>query len=148
MRVLLYSAVLYLLGITIVLYIRPQLMFHRDGRWKEFGVNGIDTTYFPFWLFCIIWAVVAYALVRAFYSDSEPAQQGNIHMVSDLANMPAKKPVAEPIEPLPVPPPPPPPKPSSNQGKPGYYKLDEAILKEKGTPLYVYVGEEKPSDVD
>ena len=123
-------------------------MFHHDGRWKEFGVNGIETTYFPFWLFCIIWAVIAYALVRAFYSDSEPAHKENIHMVSDLAKMPVKPPKPEAIQPLPVPETPAAPNPPSSQGKPGYYKLDEAILKEKGTPLYVYVGQEKPSDVD
>ena len=134
MRVLLYSSVLYLLGITIVLYIRPKLMFRHDGRWKEFGINGVDTTYLPFWLFCIIWAVVAYAIIRMLYSDESPAA-------------PAPAPAAaEPLSPLPVP---------ENkiqentsQGKPGYYKLDDTVMKEKGVPRYVYIGADKPADLE
>ena len=139
MRVLLYSAVLYLLGIAIVLYLRPKEMFRRDGRWKEFGIHGVDTTWMPFWLFCILWAVVAYAIVRMLYpDDAEPAA------------IPAPKkqrPVAEePLSPLPVPES----KIQENttQGKPGYYKLDEAVMKEKGVPRYVYIGEEKPADLE
>ena len=139
MRVLLYSAVLYLLGITIVLYMRPKQMFHHDGRWKEFGVNGIDTTWVPFWLFCIVWAVVAYAIVRLLYSEAP------VEVVK-----PRAKPVEEPLSPLPVPEATATPeqvKENSAQGKPGYYKLDEAVMKEKGVPRYIYVGEEKPADV-
>ena len=140
MRVLLYSSVLYLLGIVVVLYIRPKQMFRHDGRWKEFGINGVDTTYVPFWLFCILWAVVAYAIVRMLYSDEMPSSS-------------AATAVAEPLSPLPVPIPqaeatPAQVKENSSQGKPGYYKLDEAVMKEKGVPRYIYIGAEKPGDVD
>jgi hypothetical protein len=140
MRVLLYSAVLYLLGITIVLYIRPQIMFHRDGRWKEFGINGVETTYFPFWFFCIAWAVVAYGIVRIFFSENSAPPGLAVENMT-----PAPAPKAEALSPLPVPQAP---TQNSTQGKPGYYKLDEAILKEKGTPLYVYIGPDKPPDLD
>ena len=140
MRILLYSAVLYLLGITIVLYLRPKQMFRHDGRWKEFGINGVDTTYVPFWLFCIIWAVVSYAIVRMLYSDEMPSIKPRaVPKVS----------AEEPLSPLPVPEATPAQvKENSSQGKPGYYKLDEAIMRDKGVPRYVYIGDEKPADLD
>ena len=139
MRVLLYSAVLYLLGIVIVLYLRPKQMFRHDGRWKEFGLNGIDTTWVPFWLFCILWAVVAYAIVRMLVSDEHVT-----HKVKHVL-----PPSEEPLSPLPIPKATPDQvKENSSQGKPGYYKLDETMMKEKGAPRYVYIGEEKPSDLD
>jgi len=71
MRVLLFSTVFYLAGIAIVLFIRPPFMFHHDGRWKEFGLSDQDTTVFPFWLFCIAWALISFVIGRAFFSDSD-----------------------------------------------------------------------------
>jgi hypothetical protein len=62
MRVLLFSIVVYLAGIAGVLFLRPTLMFDREGRWKEFGLRRDDATVFPFWLFCIVWAVVSYSI--------------------------------------------------------------------------------------
>jgi len=141
MRVLLYSAVLYLLGITIVLYLKPKQMFRHDGRWKEFGVSGVDTTWVPFWLFCILWAVFAYAIVRMVYSDEGPAP---VHR-----SAPKAAESVEPLSPLPVPEATPTQvQENSTQGKPGYYKLDEAMMKDKGVPRYVYIGAEKPADLD
>ena len=64
MIVFLTAGILYLIGVGIILYIRPELMFTPDGIWKEFGI-GNDTTHFspfPFWLFCIVWAFVSYGL--------------------------------------------------------------------------------------
>jgi hypothetical protein len=58
------AGILYLIGVGVLLYLRPQLMFTPDGIWKEFGI-GKDTTHFspfPFWLFCIVWAFVSYSL--------------------------------------------------------------------------------------
>jgi hypothetical protein len=130
MRVLLYSAVLYLSGITVVLYLRPQLMFSNDGRWKEFGIQGIDTTWMPFWLFCVLWAVVAYAIVRTVFY--EPVKIPVVKIAAEEA-----------LTPLPVPN-----TASSAQGKPGYYKLDEAVMKDKGVPRYVYIGPDKPGDLE
>ncbi len=64
MRVLLFSTVVYLAGIAVVLFLRPTIMFDREGRWKEFGLRREDATVVPFWLFCIAWAVVSYFLGR------------------------------------------------------------------------------------
>ena len=141
MRVLLYSTVLYLFGIAAVLYVRPASMFRHDGRWKEFGVNSVETTYFPFWMFCIIWAVVAHGLVRLFCSDDA----GHV--------MPHRyREEVTPIAPIPVPEP----EPELASGAsgaappdaaPGYYKLDVALMKKKGVPKYIYIGTEKPAEM-
>ena len=135
MRVLLYSSVLYLLGIAIVLYLRPKQMFHHDGRWKEFGINGGDTTYVPFWLFCILWAVIAYAIVRLLHSDSDDSKVTVKHDAEPLSPLPVPQAEAAQMQE------------NSSQGKPGYYKLDETMLKDKGVPRYIYVGEDKPADL-
>jgi hypothetical protein len=59
------AGVLYLLGVTAVLLIKPTLMFTPDGQWKEFGIGQDESRYspFPFWLFCISWAILAYTIV-------------------------------------------------------------------------------------
>jgi hypothetical protein len=71
MKVLLISTVLYLLGVAIVLFWRPALMFHADGRWKEFGLRPDEsTTVFPFWFFCIVWALGSLLLTRLVVPDT------------------------------------------------------------------------------
>ena len=145
MRVLLYSAVLYLFGIALVLYFRPELMFKRNGQWKEFGVNGLETTYFPFWLFCIVWAVVTHGAIRLFYSDSDVSVA---HSAATMASLTAQTYTATTAASLPPLPPIPVASGPSEEAAPGYYKLDKALFKKKGIPKYIYVGEEKPSDLE
>ena len=69
MKVLLFSLVLYLIGIAAILYTRPRLMFNHDGSWKEFGMGDDTTTRFPIWMFCILWAVVSYAICRMGFAE-------------------------------------------------------------------------------
>jgi hypothetical protein len=71
MRALLLSSVLYLMGIAIVLFLRPPLMFHQDGRWKEFGLRDDDSSVFPFWMFCLVWALISFFIGRVFFSEEE-----------------------------------------------------------------------------
>lgn len=53
---------IYIIGIAIVLYSRPALMF-KEKEWKEFGLSGSGNyTLFPFWMFTLLWAVFSYAL--------------------------------------------------------------------------------------
>ena len=150
MRVLLYSAVLYLLGIAIVLYLRPALMFKHSGEWKEFGVDGVDTTYFPFWLFCIVWAVVAHGCIRLAYSDKDvsivrsaaamASLTARVHDSTTSASLPPLPSIpisSGPTEAI-----------ATEEATPGYYKLDKSLMKRKGIPRYIYVGEEKPSDLE
>jgi len=135
MKTLLFSMVFYLLGIAGVLFFRPHLMFHRDGRWKEFGIE--DGTMFPFWLFCIVWAIVSYVLARLIIVDVVTAPMVMAAPMAPLFNedsVPSlnqtlrnRRKVSEP------------------EMKPGYYRLNAASM-EKGIPRYVYVGPEEPED--
>jgi hypothetical protein len=143
MKTLLFSLVLYLLGITGVLFFRPQLMFHKDGRWKEFGLE--EGTMFPFWLFCIIWAIVSYVLARFIVGEAVVPLASAI-MAAPMVN--------ESVEEIPT----------LNQAlgsrnrrnkpsgpatetmKPGYYRLNASALEKTGVPRYVYVGPEEPDD--
>ena len=62
MRTLLLSGILYLIGVIIALLVRPAIMFNENGQWKEFGMISIEHTIFPFWMFCIVWAVISYMI--------------------------------------------------------------------------------------
>ncbi|NBV77663.1 hypothetical protein EBR66_05885 [bacterium] len=129
MKLLLVAMLFYLLGIAIMLYIRPSYIFRKDGSWKEFGIGGEDATPFPFWMFCIVWAVVSYGIARVSVSD---IKIGAIETsASDIVNSV--------VHPLPV---------EKEIGKPGYYKLDTAAMKKKGAPRYIYVGPEAPADLE
>jgi len=144
MRALLFSMLLYLIGVALVLFFRPQFMFYKDGRWKEFGVGYEGTTVFPFWMFCIAWAVFSYAIGRSFFG----------HSAALLATVAASR-LSEDnaVEPLPV---------NvassatassgsadaSSPVKPGYYKLNSNASRKKGAPRYVYVGTELPDDME
>jgi hypothetical protein len=131
MKALLISLVLYLTGIALLLFLRPAIMFHKDGRWKEFGVSGDDVTIFPLWMFCIVWAVVTYGIGRIFFG--EPAVKNVVENVASAASLTAAiGNVSGPVE----------------QSKPGYYKLNAKVLKKRGIPMYVYVGEDAPSDME
>jgi len=140
MKVLLYSMVIYLLGIAVILYLRPSYMFHENGQWKDFGVNNTDTTMFPIWMFCIVWAVVSYLIISVVYPYNTLGAKATVLAASLTSQLPeAVTPTrtntnaATPI---------------TENSKPGYYKLDESITKKRGVPRYIYVGEEQPSDLD
>jgi len=125
--------ILYLTGIAVVLFFRPSLMFHRDGRWKEFGVGDIDGgTVFPFWLFCIIWAAVSYITVHLLIGAAAIPATNVATALAPLAPLaPLRNSFMEsgPEEPM----------------KSGYYRLNSAGSK-KGVPRYVYVGPDEPED--
>ena len=60
------AILIYSLGLAAVLQLRPRLMFHENGSWKEFGYQRDSRhTLFPFWLFAISWAFVSYAAAAA-----------------------------------------------------------------------------------
>lgn len=149
MRVLLLSAILYLTGVALVLFLRPKLMFHSDGRWKEFGTGSVDHTIFPFWLFCVVWGVLSY-LITGLFVD-EPGLS-TVAAASTLAVKPSialqeTEPPEDLIMPLP-------PKTkgrnhnsiaaASAEGnmKPGYYVLDPKGSGVDGVPRYIYIGPE------
>ena len=117
---LLLSCFLYLLGVVIILYFKPSLMFDKEGSWKEFGLKLTERhTWFPFWLFCILWAILSYSIVSYFMESSQP----EIH----------SKPVKHSKKPKP-------------EMAPGYYVLDKEATNKDGFPKYIYLGSENPED--
>jgi hypothetical protein len=127
MRRLIVSGLIYLFGIAIVLLLKPSVMFQEDGRWKEFGI-GRDPSYFtylPFWLFTVVWSIVAYIMVMLI--------EDSLYIPSDSIEFPrntmrARK--ANVVEEL----------------TPGYYMLNQGATGRNGVPRYVYLGPEAPFD--
>ena len=134
--------VLYLLGIAVLLYLRPALMFHKDGRWKEFGVGNEETTVFPLWMFCIAWAVISYGIGRLLFREGPIDIVKNASAITAVAT--GRSLTEGLVEPLAVSGP----APAQEMSKPGYYKLSSAVLRKKGVPRYVYVGTDVPDDLE
>lgn len=143
MTVLWLALGLYIVGVALVLYIRPSSMFY-EGGWKEFGLANTNSyTVFPFWMFTLVWAVLSYAfatLAMMFFASST------------LHTMPAvesESPVAKPISRAPkvakAPkiPKPAAPAPATSPTSPGYYVLDTPTS--GAPPRYIYYGPEPPT---
>jgi hypothetical protein len=140
------AGIVYLIGIAIILITKPSLMFTPDGDWKEFGIGQLDTRYtpFPFWMFCLVWAIISYVLVLLFepiatrrnnnisvneiqypskkfnrknnYSDQSVLEEGDAELDLEAVELPK-----------------------------GYYVLNKKATKLSGVPKYVYLGPEEPS---
>ena len=140
---------LYLVGVGLVLLAKPSLMFSPDGDWKEFGIGQDQERYtpFPFWLFCLVWALVAYFIIVSM----EP------HIFGPGANALAPLPLAAAaINAYNVP--------RRNNGAnrknnvsdsdsdagvelpKGYYVLNKKATRLSGVPKYVYLGPEEPQE--
>jgi len=148
MSLLIYAGLLYLLGISIVLMIKPELMFSEKGIWKEFGIGRPSATYtwLPFWLFSMIWAILSYLIVLLIASHTGLA---GVHTSTDVSittetldpeyvsrkssvshsvsgHSVSKKKIAP------------------SDMKDGYYMLDMNETSKRGVPKYIYVGPEAP----
>ena len=150
MRTLLLSGILYLIGVIIVLLIRPSLMFDEYGEWKEFGMISLNHTIFPFWMFCIVWAILSYMISLLLVGEFS----GKVAVVAGLGATTPSLYESEPPEDL-VPVLPSKTKSKKNNikttaagnMKPGYYMLDTKELDRTGVPKYLYVGEEMAEPV-
>jgi hypothetical protein len=148
MTLLIYSGLLYLIGISIVLILKPELMFAKDGSWKEFGLgrNKHKYTWIPFWLFAISWAIISYVIVLVITSAiglggisnniDIPLQNSSIE--PENVSMKAMSPVLPDnmIKKRPT---------TSNEMKPGYYILDTNETMKRGIPKYIFLGPEAPN---
>jgi len=118
MRVLLFSALLYMVGVVVMLFLKPKIMFNEDGSWKEFGLyNSEKHTWFPVWLFCIVWAIVSYGIVKFTVGYKTLSEEVPTQAISTV----------------------------KKNLKPGYYVLNQNTLESEGVPRYVYIGEEPPA---
>jgi len=152
---------IYILGIAVILYLRPSLMFKPGGTWKEFGVGrGENYTVVPFWLFAIFWAFISYGVGLVIMSQFANIALGAFpEQVGPSMTMPTPMPMQQ----MQSPPPPSMQSPQSPQSpvptpnfikpvssligipnnQPGYY-----VLQNNGLPgtqaQYVYYGTTPP----
>lgn len=129
-----YAVLVYILGMAVVLYIRPSFMFKPSGVWKEFGVSVTEGyTVFPFWMFSIVWAIVSYTAVTV----STVMISSIVRKSEVVGPVGPGGPVATPISQVQTPNLPT----SVSKRPPGYYILEN--LPEG--PRYIYWGSEPPS---
>lgn len=144
MKEFLFGGLLYLAGAVIILMIKPQLMFTEEGNWKEFGIGrNIRThTWMPFWLFCILWALLSYALISVFIRAISANEFNNTITNENISNLELRRNRGLRAS-MTVPP--------ANNNKrrsafgdfePGYYVLNQAATRRRGLPQYKYYGPE------
>lgn len=139
---------LYIVGVALILYIRPISMFHAEtGTWKEFGMGrSAHYTLFPFWMFTIVWAFLSYALatVGSLAFGNFVLQTFSLEPSDDTIEIP--KNLATPITKVKVPKLPISAASDAAAGAsgatPGYYVLETP---KTGPPKYVYFGLSPPS---
>ena len=154
MSVLWYAIGIYIVGVAVVLYIRPRTMFRENGLWREFGLaTETEQTIFPFWMFAIIWAILSYALanlISIFFASVALSSTGTTPATSNTSNIAPPNASASFIQPIsghpnmPMAPimPTAPTAPAMNTKAPGYYILDPYAT--PAHPRYLYYGPEPP----
>ena len=155
MKLLLLSGLLYLMGVSIVLYYKPQLMFTTEGEWKEFGLgrNPAQYTWLPFWLFTLLWAMLSYLIVLTLLSPSPSLTPSSLasssfapSFFSDTPEVPlsmeelgpeniSTKSIPSSLKKRPS---------TVGEMKKGYYILDANETARRGIPKYIYLGPEAP----
>ena len=152
MYLLIYSGLLYLLGISIVLVLKPDLMFLSNGSWKEFGIGRSKEryTWLPFWLFAIMWAIISYIIVLVIASHTQ-SRHDELQEAINTMEIPVLNNTIEPenltkksLSPTPVSIPK---NSTSLDMKKGYYILNTEETMKKGIPKYIYLGPEAPNMV-
>jgi hypothetical protein len=135
MTVLWMALGIYIIGVAVILYIRPSIMFRESG-WKEFGLASTGNyTVFPFWMFTFAWAIVAYAMATlgaVFFASAALRSMPNADMQPISKSLP-------PVLQAPAVPQAPTPTPTQ---LPGYYVLDTPAM---SAPKYVYYGTSPPT---
>jgi hypothetical protein len=129
MRLLIFSGILYLVGVASILLARPSFMFTPDGIWKEFGI-GRDSethTWMPFWLFCILWAILSYLIIVILADAGFLPGLWVSHVEVDAPAIRKSN--------------------NGNKGpKPGYYMLNTEGTGVEGVPKYIYLGPAAPGE--
>ncbi len=144
MKLLLLSGLLYLAGVSVVLYFKPEIMFTREGEWKEFGLgrNPAQYTWLPFWLFTILWAILSYLIVLTLsspptalnFSEGSSSELSLVEEELEPENISTKSLVPS-MKKRPA---------NVGEMKKGYYILDANETARRGIPKYIYLGPESP----
>lgn len=142
MTVLWIALGIYFVGVSLVLYMRPGIMFRDDGKsWKEFGLSSKSGyTMFPFWLFAVLWALLSYTIATLgaiLLASLALRSTNNNSSLPYSAQYSSPYPVQQPTFPSDI-------QPISSQRpmpQPGYYVLESQPV---GNPKYVFFGHQPP----
>lgn len=69
-NILLFTVILFLICFSIIVYLKPNTIFNKDGRPLEFGIGYTKKTILPIWLVVIIISILCY-LFLLFYINSD-----------------------------------------------------------------------------
>ena len=144
MRTFLIAGFFYLIGIAIILILKPSLMFTEEGVWKEFGIgrNPATHTWMPLWLFAILWAIVSYILALLFCFLVFGSTGTKVKAMDKVQQIIEEEVIEMPSEDAII-------KKSVKKGKlpSGYYLLNSQGKEGAGgIPNYIYLGKELPSN--
>jgi hypothetical protein len=116
-----------MLGVAVVLFLKPTIMFTPDGTWKEFGIGKGTEEYttFPFWMFCLVWAFLAFTII-VFLEPSAPSAASASGVMASAQSYVETHDLNQPELPK------------------GYYVLNKKATALSGIPKYVYLGPEEP----
>jgi hypothetical protein len=142
MKTFLTAGFLYLIGVSVILLVKPSTMFMPNGDWKEFGIgrNPATHTWMPVWLFIFLWAMVSYIIAliieNIFFKSVSDTTTDTMNIVDEIheneyisqnqrprtiSNIRSNK---------------------KNDFMPGYYMLNKSNSDD--IPKYVYIGKELP----
>ena len=141
MSLLIYSGLLYLIGVSVILAFKPLLMFSKDGKWKEFGIGRSREryTWMPFWLFTIIWAIISYTIVLIIADRTNSMNVTNSTNATNESMIDAEDNMEELLNLTKK-------SKSINKSiKKGYYILNTNETMKNGQPKYIYLGPETPN---
>jgi len=62
----LVSIIVFLILFAIILLIKPNIMFDKNGKPREFGIGYKNKTILPLWLAVIILAIVSYLAILCY----------------------------------------------------------------------------------
>ena len=135
-----------MVGIAVVLLLKPSFMFTPKGDWKEFGIgrSPASHTWLPLWLFAILWAMVSYIIailiVSVLYKSSTVSTVSAVSAISNISSFSPNNVihqvnkgdlVPEVIK-----------RSKKSELIPGYYMLNSAATEAAGgIPKYVYLGD-------
>ncbi len=60
------SVFLFLAIFSIIHYVKPALIYTKDGAFREFGVGYRNKTVLPIWVFAIVLSILSYLAVSWF----------------------------------------------------------------------------------
>jgi len=62
----LVSIIVFLILFAIILLIKPNIMFDKNGKPREFGIGYKNKTILPLWLAVIILAIISYLAILCY----------------------------------------------------------------------------------